>query len=101
MTQALAPETRRPRRWWRILKRLLIVVIVLLLVLIYGVLPYGFARLVTSAGTRPLDKALTNTPATYGATFQDVEFQTADGVKISGWLLPSRDKRTTIIFSHG
>jgi fermentation-respiration switch protein FrsA (DUF1100 family) len=75
--------------------------IILLIVLIYGVLPYGFARLVTNAKTRSIDRDLTDTPATFSAPYRDVEFQTADAVRISGWLLPSRDKKTTIIFSHG
>jgi pimeloyl-ACP methyl ester carboxylesterase len=30
-----------------------------------------------------------------------VEFTTSDGVRLSGWLLPSRDRHATIIFSHG
>ncbi|MBI3654546.1 MAG: alpha/beta fold hydrolase [Acidobacteria bacterium] len=101
MAETLAPKTPKPRRWWRILKRLLIAALLLLVIFVYGVLPYGFARLVTSAGTRPADRALTDTPATYGAPFQDVEFDTLDGIKISAWLLPSRDKKATIIFSHG
>ena len=53
------------------------------------------------ATTRPRDRGLSDTPATYGAEFKDVEYQTADGVTISAWLLPSRDKRATIIYSHG
>jgi fermentation-respiration switch protein FrsA (DUF1100 family) len=57
--------------------------------------------LVTNAGTRPMDQQLTETPATFGAEFKDVEFQTSDGVTISGWLLPSREKKVTIIYSHG
>jgi dipeptidyl aminopeptidase/acylaminoacyl peptidase len=101
MAQVPTIEKPKPRRWRRILKRLLITVVILLLVFIFGVLPYGFAWLVTDAGTRPVDQRLTDTPATYGATFKDVEFQTSDNVKISAWLLPSRDKKATIIFSHG
>src|SRR3989442_9780086 len=48
-----------------------------------------------------MDRSLTETPATFGAQFKDVEFQTSDGVRISGWLIPSRDKHATIIYSHG
>jgi pimeloyl-ACP methyl ester carboxylesterase len=48
-----------------------------------------------------MDRQLTSTPSDLGAQFKDIEFQTSDGVKISGWLLPSRDKHTTIIYSHG
>jgi dipeptidyl aminopeptidase/acylaminoacyl peptidase len=97
----MTSEIKKPRRWWRILKRILLTMILLAIVLIYGVLPYGLARLVTGAGTRPADRLLTETPKTFGAEFQDIEFYTEDKVKISGWLLPSRDKKATIIFSHG
>ena len=94
-------EKHKQKRWWRITKRILVVLIIIAVVLIYGVLPYLLARLVTNASTRPTDRQLTTTPATYGATFEDVEFTTSDGVKISGWLLPSRDRHATIIYSHG
>jgi len=98
MTNTQKPK---PRRLWRVLKRVAIALIVILVVLIYGVFPWGLARLVTGAGTRPMDRKLTETPANYGAQFKDVEFQTADAVKLSGWLMPSRDKQATIIYSHG
>src|SRR5713226_4929385 len=90
----------RPR-WRRILKRLLISLVIIAVVLVFGVLPWAFAALITRAGTRPMDRSLTETPATFGAQFKDVEFQTSDGVSISGWLMPSRDKHATIIYSHG
>ena len=95
-----AGRSRKPR-WRRWLKRIAITLAVLVFVLVFGVLPYLFSVLVTSAGTRPMDRALTETPADYGAEFRDVEFRTADGVLISGWFLPSKDKHTTIIYSHG
>jgi fermentation-respiration switch protein FrsA (DUF1100 family) len=101
MPEAETTKKPKPRRWWRILKRLLITLIILAIIFIYGVVPYGLARLVTGAGTRSVDRQLTETPATFGAEFKDVEFQTSDNVKISAWLLPSREKKTTIIFSHG
>ena len=94
-------EKRKSRRWLRILKRIVLVVIVLAVVLVYGVMPYLLARLVTGASTRPADRQLSTTPASLGAEFKDVEFRTADGVSISAWLLPSRGKQTTIIYSHG
>jgi pimeloyl-ACP methyl ester carboxylesterase len=75
--------------------------IVLAVVLIFGVFPYLFALLITNAGTRPIDRQLTENPATFGAEFKDVEFHTTDGVNISAWLLPSKGKNLTIIYSHG
>jgi len=95
-----APPKKRPR-WRRILKRVVITLIILVVVLIFGVIPWGLAMLVTGAGTRPMDRKLTETPATFGLLFKDVEFQAVDGVKLSGWLVPSRDKHATIIYSHG
>ncbi|HWP43009.1 MAG TPA: alpha/beta fold hydrolase [Blastocatellia bacterium] len=92
---------RRPRRWWRILKRMMIALGVIVIVLVFGVFPYWVAGLATGAKTRPADRLLTETPATFGAEYKDVEFQTSDGVRISGWLLASRDRRATIIYSHG
>lgn len=91
----------KPRRWRRILKRVIISVVIIAIVLVFGVFPWALAALVTGARTRPMDRSLTETPTTYGAPFTDVEFQTSDGVKISGWLVPSRDKHSTIIYSHG
>ncbi len=88
-------------RWRRWLKRILISIVILFFVLVFGVLPYLMAVLTTGAKTRGPDRLLTETPATLGAEFKDVEFQTSDGVRISAWLLPSRGKRATIIYSHG
>jgi pimeloyl-ACP methyl ester carboxylesterase len=92
---------RRPRRWWRILKRVLLALLIIAAILIFGVFPFWVARVATNATTRPADRQLTSTPATLGVPFRDVEFETQDGVRISGWLLPSGEKRTTIIYSHG
>lgn len=75
--------------------------IIIVVVLVFGVFPLGLAMLVTGAKTRPMDRNLTETPATFGLQFKDVEFQTSDGVKLSGWLVPGREKRTTIVYSHG
>jgi uncharacterized protein len=97
---AESPKPRRPR-WRRILKRVLITLVIIALVLIFGVFPFGLAMLVTGAKTRPVDRSLTETPATFGVQFKDVEFQTSDGVKISGWFVPGRDKRATLVYSHG
>jgi fermentation-respiration switch protein FrsA (DUF1100 family) len=91
----------RPRRWKRILKRVIVALLLIFVILVYGVLPLWFSSVVTNAKTRPMDRQLTETPASYKAEFSDVEFQTSDGVKISGWLMPSRGKRATIIYSHG
>src|SRR5438309_11510022 len=94
------PPKSRPR-WRRILKRVVITLIVLAVALVFGVFPWGLAALVTGAGTRPMDRKLTQTPADFRAQFKDVEFRTSDGVNLSGWLVPSGGKHATIVYSHG
>jgi fermentation-respiration switch protein FrsA (DUF1100 family) len=98
---ALEATGTKPRRWARILKRVVLALLIIFLVLVYVVLPLWFSSVVTNAKTRRMDLQLTETPADYKAEFREVEFQTSDGVKISGWLMPSRGKRATVIYSHG
>lgn len=101
MSESNEPDRPKPRRWRRILKRVAVSLIVVAIVLFFGLIPWGLAALVTSARTGPMDRSLTETPADFGAQFRDVEFQTSDSVKISGWLVPGGDKHATIIYSHG
>lgn len=97
-----APRQAKPRRRWLVwLRRLVISLVVIILALLYVVFPLWASSLVTRATTRPMDRRLTSTPKDYQAPYKDVEFTASDGVQLSGWLLPSRDKHATIIFSHG
>ncbi|MEN3331752.1 MAG: transporter, family, purine base/nucleoside efflux pump [Blastocatellia bacterium] len=103
---SIEPETKlrtaKPRRRWLAwLRPMIISLIVIFLALIYIVFPLWASSLVTRASTRPMDRRLTTTPQDYQAEYKDVEFTASDGVRLSGWLLPSRDRRATIIFSHG
>jgi len=44
------------------------------------------------------------TPKDYGIAYEDVEFTTADGVKLHGWFLATDKERAakgTVVFSHG
>jgi len=102
MTSTATGTVRSPKkRWTRWLIRFAVAVGAVVIILVYGVGPVLLSRLVTSAGTRPRDRALTETPSDLGATYQDIEFYTSDGVRISGWLLASRGRGATIIYSHG
>jgi pimeloyl-ACP methyl ester carboxylesterase len=102
MTTATATPARpKKRRWTKWLVRVIVAIAVLVVVLIYGIGPFLLSRAITSAGTRPQDRVLTETPKDLGAEYKDVEFYTSDGVRISGWLLESRGRGATIIYSHG
>jgi fermentation-respiration switch protein FrsA (DUF1100 family) len=96
-----AKIARTKRRWSRILLRVVLALLFILGVIVYVVVPIWFSGIVTNARTRSLDRQQTQTPADLKAEYKDVEFQTSDGVTISAWLMPSRDKRTTIVYSHG
>src|SRR5947209_288928 len=96
------PRTSKPRRRWLVwLRRMVIILIVIFPALLYVVFPLWASSLVTRATTRPMDRRLISTPRDYQADYQEIEFTTTDGVRLSGWLLPSRERHATIIFTHG
>ena len=43
------------------------------------------------------------TPATWGFKFETIEFKSADGTRLDGWLIPKRGAKAkgTVVFSHG
>jgi pimeloyl-ACP methyl ester carboxylesterase len=71
-----------------------------LVVLLVG-LPWFLSYLVTKARTRPDEQVKTETPATYGAAYDEVTFATDDGILLAGWHLPSTGTGTTIVMTHG
>ena len=100
-TDSPTRPTKRRRRWLVWLQRVVIALIVIFLALVYVVFPLWASGLVTRATTRTMDRRLTTTPKDKQADYKDVEFTSSDGVRLSGWLLPSRDRHVTIVFSHG
>ena len=94
-------KTKTPRRWSRILLRVVLALIFIFVVVVYVVFPIWFSGIAVNAKTRSMDRQQTETPADFRAEYKDVEFVTSDGVKISGWLLPSRGRAATIVYSHG
>ena len=49
---------------------------------------------------RPVKK-ISFTPGDLGLDFEDVTFDTADGVPVTGWYVPVDESRFTILFCHG
>jgi len=47
--------------------------------------------------TRPI----TMTPAVIGLSYEDVRFQAADGVVLSGWFVPAERPKGVVLFCHG
>jgi predicted MFS family arabinose efflux permease/alpha-beta hydrolase superfamily lysophospholipase len=76
-------------------------VLMSLVILFCLVLPWLASFLITKARTRPNERIRVETPASLGANFEDVSFTSLDGNRLSGWYLPSRSERTTIVMTHG
>ncbi len=47
------------------------------------------------------EKAFFETPDQTGLSYEDVSFETTDGVKLSGWFVPSEKPKGVILFCHG
>jgi alpha-beta hydrolase superfamily lysophospholipase len=86
------------RKHWRKIALGLFLAVVLFLMV--GI-PYILAVMVTRAGTRPRDRALTSTPADYGLEFEEVHFSSRDGVSLGGWFLGGGSRNAVAICGHG
>jgi alpha/beta superfamily hydrolase len=75
----------------------IILVLIPLAVSVYALLCYFISRTIIHLDRQPVPK----TPKDYGMNFQNVEFKTADGVKIKGWLIPSTSNKLVIITHVG
>ncbi|HID29190.1 MAG TPA: alpha/beta hydrolase [Desulfobacterales bacterium] len=47
------------------------------------------------------DSAMRRTPADEGLSYESVDFETQDGVRLSGWWLPVCKQRGVVLFCHG
>ena len=47
------------------------------------------------------ERILSANPGSIGLQFESVSFETTDGVKLSGWFVPSENARGVILFCHG
>lgn len=99
-----------------IARKLAAVAVALALLVTVG-LPWLLSFAITKAGTRPDERARTDTPAAHGANFETVSFISTDGNTLSGWYLPARggdgndggdsnareqpQRRVTFVLTHG
>lgn len=69
--------------------------VLLLLVIIYVLTCYVFAQLTLNPKRQPIEF----TPANYGLKYEDVEFQSMDGLNLRGWYIPG-DPEKVILITH-
>ena len=70
-------------------------------ILFLGFGPYGMARILTHAGSRPQDLRLKETPADYCFNFEPITFKSTDGLQLKGWLIAPTIKNGILICTHG
>jgi pimeloyl-ACP methyl ester carboxylesterase len=75
--------------------------VVLILLFIFLVAPYLLAHFITRAGSRPMDRNLTTTPADYGLAYEDVSFSSEDGAHLKGWYMGDGNRGVSIACAHG
>jgi pimeloyl-ACP methyl ester carboxylesterase len=75
--------------WWRLLA-----VPLALALLEFVLLPLTMAVYATNLPPGPLASA---TPASYGLTYRDAAFRTADGVRLSAWYIPPRNGAAVVL----
>lgn len=46
-------------------------------------------------------RSVDHTPAELNLEYENVTIETADGVKLTGWMIPARNPRGTVLFCHG
>lgn len=86
-------------------KRRLIKLAAIITLLLVGVY-LGISVYIATAILHPVRKPLTTTPTEYGLSYTRVEFKSADGILLRGWLMdlhrvPNGQKRSTIMLLHG
>ncbi len=86
---------------WKIFKGTLFSLLLFLPVFVFLITPVLLSYWVSSFGTRPPERRLTDTPADYGNDFIDVEFPSRDGLMLRGWLMQGEETKPTLIFGHG
>ena len=61
----------------------------------------GIGLLVVLRMTKPSRRPPGATPAAIGLAYEDVEIRSTDGVRLSGWWVPSEDSRRAAVLVHG
>jgi len=85
----------------KVFKVTLLLLVILFPVVLFLILPVAFSHLVAHASTRPQDRLLSETPATFGCQYTPIEFPSRDGLLLKGWLIKGSPSNPPIIFSHG
>ncbi|HET9316306.1 MAG TPA: alpha/beta fold hydrolase [Vicinamibacteria bacterium] len=104
MASTSQPAASRPRgrRWLRWLRRTAYVLLGALLVFVFGFLPWFLGTRITTGRFVFNDRENAGlTPQSFSLPFEDVSFQSPDGVTLKGWWIPAEEARGTVVLVHG
>lgn len=79
---------------------LIFIQIVVVLVIAYSVLGWSLYFMQPTFLYKPVRKVL-YTPEELDLNYEDVVFETSDGLKLSAWYIPAGKAKTTVLFCHG
>jgi len=74
---------------------------IVLIIIIAYIIFVGFLFIFQSRHIYYPEPVLSADPGSIGLDFEGVSFETMDGVKLSGWFVPSESARGVILFCHG
>ncbi|MBL7198047.1 MAG: alpha/beta hydrolase [Candidatus Omnitrophica bacterium] len=74
---------------------------ILRLILIFSILIFVYLKYFERKGIYYPTKGIEFTPTHIGLKYEDVFFNTDDGLKLNGWFIPAENPRATLLFCHG
>ncbi|MCK4995128.1 MAG: alpha/beta hydrolase [Candidatus Omnitrophica bacterium] len=74
---------------------------ILIPILIFSVFMFAYLKYFERKGIYYPTKEIEFTPIDAGLKYEDVFFNTDDGLKLNGWFIPAEDPRGTLLFCHG
>jgi len=73
-------------------------ILILLLIIVFIIL---FSFLIFIMSIKPGKWPIEFTPESFNLKYENVSFESSDGLKLKGWFLPSNKSKNTIIVMHG
>jgi pimeloyl-ACP methyl ester carboxylesterase len=88
------------RRTW--LKKAGMLVVAAMALFLFGWVPYFLGGIATTRRFPYNDKENAGlTPASFNLPFEEISFSAADGIPLSGWWVPAREAKGTVVLVHG
>ena len=74
---------------------------ILVLILLVPIFIFGYLKYFERKGIYYPTKEIEFTPAEAGLKYEDIFFNTGDGLRLNGWFVASENPRGTLLFCHG